>query len=167
MQKILVSACLLGEKVRYDGGHSRVAALEEWQKQGRIISICPEVAGGLPIPRPAAEIESGDSDLVLRGRGFIRRMDGQDVTDAFLDGAERALALCFKHHIHIAVLKEGSPSCGPNLVNNGNFSGTKMDGMGITASLLSRHGVFVFSESHLDRAVEKLTGLEEDSRNPG
>jgi uncharacterized protein YbbK (DUF523 family) len=160
MQKILVSACLLGEKVRYDGGHSGVAALERWQKQGRIISICPEVAGGLPIPRPAAEVESGDSDLVLRGCGFIRRKDGQDVTDAFMDGAERALALCFEHHIHIAVLKEGSPSCGVNLVNSGDFSGTKMDGMGITARLLSHHGVAVFSENQLDQTEEKLAELE-------
>jgi uncharacterized protein YbbK (DUF523 family) len=167
MQKILVSACLLGERVRYDGGHSRVAAFEQWQKQGRIISICPEVAGGLPIPRPAAEIESGDSDLVLRGRGFIRRRDGQDVTDAFIDGAERTLALCFEHHIRIAVLKEGSPSCGVSFVNDGNFSGAKIDGMGITARLLSQHGVFVFSEHQLDEAVEQLVSLEEHSDNPG
>jgi uncharacterized protein YbbK (DUF523 family) len=160
MQKILVSACLLGEKVRYDGGHSRVAALEQWQEQGRIISICPEVAGGLPIPRPAAEIESGDSDLVLRGRGFIRRRDGQDVADAFMDGAECALALCFEHHIRIAVLKEGSPSCGVNLVNSGDFSGTKIKGLGLTARLLSQHGVFVFSEKQLDQAARKLAELE-------
>jgi len=160
MQKILVSACLFGERVRYDGGHSRVAALEQWQKQGRIISICPEVAGGLPIPRPAAEIESGDSDLVLRGRGFIRRRDGQDITDAFIDGAECALALCFEHHIRIAILKEGSPSCGVSLVNSGDFSGRKIDGMGITARLLSQHSVFVFSEHQLDRAAEKLAELD-------
>ncbi len=162
MQKILVSACLLGEKVRYDGGHSRVDALERWHEQGRLVSICPEVAGGLSVPRPAAEIEFGDSGLVLRGRGLIRSIDGQDVTDAFVDGAERALALCFKHHIRIAVLKEGSPSCGANFINNGNFSGTKMDGMGITAKLLSRHDVSVFSENHLDLAAEKLAELEEN-----
>ncbi len=160
MQKILVSTCLLGERVRYDGGHSRVAALEQWQNQGRIIAICPEVVGGLPIPRPAAEIESGDSDLVLRGRGFIRRKDGQDVSDAFVDGAECALALCFEHDIRIAVLKEGSPSCGVNFVNSGDFSGTKITGLGVTARLLSQHGVFVFSEKHLDRAAEKLAELE-------
>jgi uncharacterized protein YbbK (DUF523 family) len=162
MQKILVSACLLGEKVRYDGDHSRAPDLEQWQQKGRIVSLCPEVAGGLPVPRPAAEIESGDSDLILRGRGLIRSIDGQDVTDAFVDGAERALALCFKHHIRIAVLKEGSPSCGANFINNGDFSGTKIDGMGITAKLLSRHGVSVFSENHLDLAAEKLAELEEN-----
>ena len=160
MQKILVSACLLGERVRYDGDHSRVAALVQWQEQGRIISICPEVAGGLPVPRPAAEIEDGDSNLVLRGRGFIRRKDGQDVTGAFMDGAEHALALCFEHDIRIAVLKEGSPSCGVNLVNSGNFSGTKITGLGVTARLLSQHGVCVFSEQHLDRAAEKLAELD-------
>jgi len=167
MQKILVSACLLGEGARYDGGHSRVAALEAWENQGRIISICPEVAGGLPIPRPAAEIESGNSDLVLRGRGLIHRADGQDVTDAFMDGAERALALCLKHHIRIAILKEGSPSCGVNLVNRGDFSGTKIKGMGVTARLLSQHGIAVFSEHNLDQAAEKLANLESDSENPG
>lgn len=160
MQKILVSACLLGERVRYDGGHSRVAALKQWQKQGRMISICPEVAGGLPIPRPAAELEAGDSDLVLRGRGFIRRRDGQDVSDAFVDGAECALALCMEHQIRIAVLKEGSPSCGVSLVNSGDFSGVKIDGMGITARLLSQHGVAVFSEHQLDQAAEMLAGLD-------
>ncbi len=167
MQKILVSACLLGERVRYDGGHSRVAALEQWRKQGRIISICPEVAGGLPIPRPAAEIESGDSELILRGRGFIRRRDGQNVTDAFMDGAERTLALCLKHHICIAVLKEGSPSCGVNLVNSGDFSGIKIEGMGVTARLLARHGMFVFSEHQLEAAAEKLADLENVSGHPG
>jgi len=161
MQKILVSACLLGEKVRYDGGHSRVSALEQWQTQGRIVPICPEVAGGLPVPRPAAEVESGDSDPVLRGRGFVRSMDGQDVTDAFIDGAERALALCFRHRIRVAVLKEGSPSCGTSLVNSGNFSNIKVDGMGVTARLLSRHGISVFSELHLDRAAAKLAELEQ------
>jgi len=163
MQKILVSSCLLGEKVRYDGGHSNMPALEQWQKKGRIVAICPEVAGGLPVPRPAAEIETGDSDLVLRGNGLIRRIDGQDVTDAFIDGAERALALCFKHHIRVAILKEGSPSCGSNFVNNGNFSGTKIDGMGITARLLSQHGISIFNENHLNLAAEKLAELERNN----
>ena len=167
MQKILVSACLLGERVRYDGGHSRVTALEAWQQQGRIISVCPEVAGGLPIPRPAAEIESGDSKLVLLGRGLIRRADGQDISDAFIDGAERTLALCFKHHIRMAILKEGSPSCGVNLVNMGDFSGMKIKGMGVTARLLSQHGISVFSEHQLDEAAKQLARLEEESTEPG
>ena len=69
MQKILVSACLLGEKVRYDGGDCRQSGLLElWQQDGRIVALCPEVAGGLPVPRPAAEILSGDADGVLRGQ---------------------------------------------------------------------------------------------------
>ena len=160
MQKILISACLLGERVRYDGGHSKVGALDLWQQQGRLVSVCPEVAGGLPIPRPPAEIEYGNSNLVLRGRGRVRRIDSQDVTDAFVDGAERALALCMKFHVCIAILKEGSPSCGCKRVNDGNFSGKKIDGMGITARLLSRHGISVFNENQMEQAVVKLAELE-------
>ncbi|NWF38914.1 DUF523 domain-containing protein [Mariprofundus sp. NF] len=152
MQKILVSACLLGEKVRYDGGDSRQSGLiAQWQSEGRLISICPEVAGGLPIPRPPAEIVSGSADAVLRGRGSVQRQNGEDVTDAFVDGAERALALCMKHQIGFAILKEGSPSCGVNSVNDGRFSGIKIDGEGVAACLLRRHGIDVFSEQEVEQ----------------
>ena len=152
MQKILVSACLLGERVRYDGGDCRQSGLlEQWHNEGRLIPICPEVAGGLPIPRPPAEIVTGDSDAVLCGQGAVRRQNNEDVTDAFVDGAERALALCMRHQTLFAVLKEGSPSCGVSRVNDGTFSGVKVEGEGITARLLKRHGIGVFSEFEVDQ----------------
>lgn len=161
MQKILVSACLLGEHVRYDGGHCRQRGLiAQWQDQGRVIPLCPEVAGGLPTPRIAAEIVDGDAELVLRGQNRVRRQDSEDVTDAFVDGAEQALALCIRHKIRLAILKEGSPSCGVKRVNDGSFQKCKVDGQGVTARLLARHGVALFSEDETEVAAAYLAGLE-------
>jgi len=161
MQKILVSACLLGEKVRYDGSDCvRHGILDVWAEQGRIVPLCPEMAGGLPTPRPPAEIEGGDAGAVLHGKSNIRRKDGTNVTDAFVQGAEKALAECWKHRIKIVILKDGSPSCGTNRVNDGAFSGHKIKGQGLTARLLTRHGISVFSEWQLDEAVQRLAELE-------
>jgi len=162
VNKILISACLLGENVRYDGGNSRVISdiLQQWQQEGRIISSCPEMAGGLPVPRLPAEISRGDAESVLRGQSGVKRVDGMDVSDAFINGAENTLALCIQHHIHIAILKEGSPSCAVACVNDGSFSGQKIDGQGITTRLLARHGISVFSEAQLSQAASRLTELE-------
>jgi len=161
IQKILVSACLLGEKVRYDGSACSVhGLLDTWGRQGRIVPICPEVAGGLCVPREPAEIEQGDADAVLRGLGRIRKKNGDDLTDAFMDGAERALALCWEHKIKIAILKEGSPSCGSNRVNDGKFKSHKINGQGLTTALLTGHGISVFSEDQLHAAAQRLAELE-------
>ena len=162
MNKVLISACLLGENVRYDGSNSRVVSdiLQQWQRQGRILSTCPEMAGGLPVPRTPAEIDQGNAEAVLQGKSVIRRKDGVDVTEAYLNGAEKTLALCMQHNIRVAILKEGSPSCGVVCVNDGSFSGHKIEGQGVTARLLSRHGISVFSESQIDQAVSRLSELE-------
>jgi len=145
MVKILVSACLLGEKVRYDGGDSRqVGLLETWQAEGRVIALCPEVAGGLPVPRAPAEIQTD---------GRIINIEHEDVTNAFEHGAQKALELCKKHGIQIAILKEGSPSCGSSLINNGNFDHTKIPGKGTTTRLLEANGIRVFSENELDQVA--------------
>ena len=163
MQKVLVSACLLGQKVRYDGGDClQQGLLDRWQAEGRVVPFCPEVAGGLPIPRPAAEIMGGDAEAVLSGRAGIATQQGVDVTDAFLAGAEKALAECRKHHIRIAVMKEGSPSCGVTRINDGTFSRTRVAGMGLTARQLQRHGITLFSEAQLDAAAAYLAQLEEN-----
>jgi len=161
MERILVSACLLGEKVRYDGRDSAVhGLLDTWSKQGRIVSLCPEVAGGLCVPRAPAEIIDGNAIAVLSGMGRVMRQGGANVTDAFMDGAERALAQCWEHKIKIAILKEGSPSCGSSLVNDGRFSGLKVDGQGVTTALLTGHGISVFNEQQLTEAARRLTELE-------
>ena len=163
MHKVLISACLMGQPVRYDGGHSLLDApiVQQWQREGRLVTICPEMAGGLPTPRPPAEIEHGNSDALLRGQVAIHTQLGDDITDAFLIGAEQTLALCLRHHIRIAILKEGSPSCGVTQVHDGTFRGHKIQGQGVTTRLLTQHGIAVFSEQQLEAASQHLDALEQ------
>ncbi|HEY1028859.1 MAG TPA: DUF523 domain-containing protein [Pseudomonas sp.] len=161
MQKILVSRCLLGHRVRYDGGaHGPFDQLRQWLEEGRVVVLCPEVAGGLPTPRPPAEIRGGQGAEVLDGRLPVLTVDGQDVTGAFVEGAEQALQLVREHGIRVALLKARSPSCG-NLENyDGSFSGVRVPGEGVTAALLRRAGVRVFNEMQLDEAVAELARLD-------
>ncbi|MFZ5956687.1 DUF523 domain-containing protein [Pseudomonas knackmussii] len=161
MQKILVSRCLLGHRVRYDGGsHGPFDLLERWQAQGRVVALCPEVAGGLPTPRPPAEIAGGQGGRVLDGLVQVVTVEGEDVTDAFVRGAERAVELVHSHGIRLAVLKARSPSCGNRENYDGSFSGRRVEGEGVTAAALKRMGVLVFSEEELDAAAVCLAGLE-------
>ena len=161
MQKILVSRCLLGHRVRYDGGASGpFDQLQQWIAEGRVVPLCPEVAGGLPTPRAAAEIPGGQGAEVLDGSARVITTEGEDVSAEFLSGARQALALVQQHGIRIAVLKANSPSCGNLLTYDGTFSGVKVSGEGVTAALLSRHGVRVFNESQLAEAVSALAALD-------
>ncbi|MFJ4346126.1 DUF523 domain-containing protein [Pseudomonas sp. NPDC089401] len=160
LPKVLVSACLLGQPVRYDGrtsGHPDL--LQQWQAEGRVVPLCPEVAGGLPTPRPAAEIPGGQGAQVLDGGAQVLTVSGEDVSAAFLAGAQVALALVRRHGISVAVLKAGSPSCGNRLTYDGTFSGVKVPGEGVTAALLRREGVRVFSELELEEARLVVAGL--------
>ncbi len=161
MDKILVSRCLLGHRVRYDGGASGpFDLLEQWIAEGRVVLLCPEVAGGLPTPRAAAEIPGGQGAEVLDGVAAVITTDGEDVSAQFLDGARQALELVQKHGIRVAVLKANRPSCGSVLTYDGTFSGVKVSGEGVTAALLKRHGVQVFSELELPQAAEALAQLD-------
>ncbi|NUU37976.1 DUF523 domain-containing protein [Pseudomonas sp. C2B4] len=160
MQKILVSRCLLGHRVRYDGGASGpFDQLQAWLDEGRIVPLCPEVAGGLPTPRAAAEIPGGQGAHVLEGQAPVMTTEGEDVSAQFLSGAYQALELVQQHGIRIAVLKANSPSCGNLLTYDGTFSGVKVSGEGVTAALLKRHGVLVFSELELAEAAQALAAL--------
>ena len=152
MVRILASACLLGEAARYDGRAAACASplLLEWQREGRLVPFCPEVAGGLGVPRSPAE-QTG---------GGVRTAEGHDVTAAFLAGARRALAAARATGARIAILKEGSPSCGPTFVHDGTFSATLRPGEGITAALLRAKGIEVFGEDRLDCAAARLRALE-------
>jgi len=157
LPKVLVSACLLGQPVRYDGrssGHPDL--LQLWQQQGRVVPLCPEVAGGLPTPRPPAEIPGGQGGAVLDGEARVVTVQGEDVSAEFLAGARLALELVRRHGIRVAVLKSGSPSCGNRQVYDGTFSGSKVDGEGVTSALLRREGVQVFSELELEEAARAL-----------
>ena len=160
-EKLLVSRCLLGHRVRYDGGASGpYAQLALWQDQGRVIALCPEVAGGLPTPRAAAEIPGGQGAQVLKGFAPVITTDAEDVTAAFVSGAQQALALVRQHGIRIAILKANSPSCGNVLTYDGTFSGVKVKGQGVTAALLTQAGVQVFNELQLAEAAQALATLE-------
>lgn len=159
--KVLVSACLLGQPVRYDGrasGHPDL--LQRWQAEGRVVPLCPEVAGGLSTPRPPAEIAGGQGGQVLDGQAQVLTVTGEDVSAAFMAGAQLALALVRRHGIGVAVLKSGSPSCGNRLTYDGSFTGIKVTGEGVTTALLRREGVLVFSELELDQAAQALSHAE-------
>ena len=148
MHKVLVSSCLLGQPVRYDGQSKGLTSdiLTQWLQEKRVVAFCPEVAGGLPTPRAPAEI---NAEKVITSTG-------EDVTDEFQLGAVKALALCKAQQIKFALLKESSPSCGRNTIYDGSHKGVKVPGMGLTAEQLVKAGVQVFSEEQLPELVSAL-----------
>lgn len=161
MKKVLVSACLLGQRVRYDGRDARVQSriLARWQAEGRIVPFCPEVAGGLPTPRPPAELQGGDGWAVLAGGARVATRE-KDVTAAFLAGADAALHAARAAGVEVAVLKERSPSCASHFVYDGSFRGRLVAGRGVTAARLESEGIRVFSEEELEEADACLRALE-------
>lgn len=163
--KILISACLLGEKVRYDGGGKLVEddRLKAWADEGRLVPICPEMAGGLPTPRPPAEIQGLDGQAVLNGDSKVTTRNGDDVTQAFVGGAHAAAALARDNGVRLAILKARSPSCGAVQIYDGSFSGKLQQGQGVAAAALRAMGVQVFDEEHLDEAAACLEQLEASS----
>ena len=151
----LVSACLLGIPTAYDGGARLRAELLALAARGQVVPVCPEAAGGLPTPRPPAEIVGGDGDDVLEGRARVMTVAGEDVTEAYLRGAECALKAAQRHGITTAILKQGSPSCGSARIYDGTHSGRLKVGHGVTAALLRRRGVIVRSEEERSRILER------------
>ncbi|MDO5327812.1 MAG: DUF523 domain-containing protein [Clostridia bacterium] len=148
--KLLVSACLLGVCCRYDGKSKGNEAVLRLAEKHELIPVCPEQLGGLPTPRPPAEIQ--------RDR-VINRL-GQDVTAQYQKGAEEALRLCQLFHCELAVLKARSPSCGCGLVYDGCFSGTLVPGDGFAARLLRENGIKVLTEENVnDTEVRSGGGL--------
>lgn len=132
-----VSACLCGQNVRYDGGSKTTAPWSELYEQGKVLLICPEVLGGLPIPRTSSE----------RFGERVLSKEGEDVTSYFEEGAKKALAMIQKYpSIHTIVLKEYSPSCGTRFIYDGTFSGKKISGMGVFARLAQGAGYHVISD---------------------
>jgi uncharacterized protein YbbK (DUF523 family) len=158
MEKILISACLLGKFVRYNGSALSFEShiLKQWEKQGRIVSICPEVEAGMNIPRRASEISGGDGIDVINGKALVFDKVGNNVTTHFLNGAELALLKCKKYNIGVALLTESSPSCGSQTIYDGRFIGKKIDGVGVTTALLQKSGVQVFSQFEISAANRAL-----------
>ncbi len=133
----IISACLVGLKTRHDGTDE---LREELLRDGATIyiPICPEQLGGLPTPRPRAEIERGDGMDVLEGNARVLAEDGNDVTASFLKGAQEVLRVVRLTGAEKVVLKEGSPSCGTSYIKR---AGMDASGMGVTAALLASSGI--------------------------
>lgn len=141
---LLVSGCLAGLRCRFDGSENGLPLL---LKCGTAFCpCCPEQLGGLPTPRKAAEIKGGDGFDVLLGRAKVVNEEGEDVTEAFLRGAAETLYLAKLFRIQRAILKEGSPSCGNRRIKDGSFKGVDRPGPGVTAALLKKNGIRVFSD---------------------
>jgi uncharacterized protein YbbK (DUF523 family) len=153
---VLVSACLLGIPTAYDGSASLCHYLLALAARGRVVPICPEVAGGLAIPRPPAEIVGGDGGDVLAGRARVVTVEGVDVTAAYVRGAETTLAAAQRYEVELAILKQRSPSCGSSTIYDGSHSGRLVPGRGVTAAHLQSHDVLVKSE---DEAKGSLNAL--------
>lgn len=162
MEKILVSGCLVGLKVRYHGGDALCDSpiLSQWQKDGRIVSICPEVSAGLPSPRPSCEIVGGTGLEVLNRKARVVSHTGIDRTEAFIAGAQNALKLAKQFNIKLAILKKNSPSCGNTTIYDGSYTGQIKVGAGVTAQLLQENGIRVFNESELSEAADYLKQIE-------
>ncbi|EOC0012074.1 DUF523 domain-containing protein [Cronobacter turicensis] len=159
INKILVSACLMGFKVRYDGSEKAqlIDQLRRWQKEQRLVIHCPELAAGLPTPRPPAEIVSGDNKTQDR----VIEITGKEVTEHYQLGAWLALRTAQNAGCTAALLTDGSPTCGSQFIYDGSFSGRRKSGMGVAASLLSAHGIAVFSENNL---ADLIAWIDEKER---
>ena len=150
-EKILISACLMGREVRYDGAHKRLEheTLARWRSEGRLVEICPELLGGLGVPRAPAEIACEDP-LTIKG------VDGKDYTKEFLKGAHAALKIAQENGCKYALLKEYSPTCGSSMIYDGNFKGGKIAGYGVAARIFKANGIEVFSDENFGALVETM-----------
>lgn len=149
--KILISSCLLGNNVKYDGGNNAIDAglLARLFDCAELIPVCPEVDGGLPIPRIPAEAQ---------GKRVVNK-EGEDVTAFFERGAALALEAAQSHGVVAAILKERSPSCGVHRVYDGTFSKTAIDGSGTAARLLRENGIKIFNENEIEECLEYIQTL--------
>jgi uncharacterized protein YbbK (DUF523 family) len=146
---VLISACLAGRACRFDGSSNQDDQVGRLVAEGRAILVCPEVDGGLGTPRPPAEIVGGDGSDVLAGRARVVTEQGRDVTEAYLEGARRALEAAGRSGARVAILKARSPSCGMGSIYDGTFSRRLVAGDGVTAALLRAHGIEVVTDEEL------------------
>ncbi len=145
---ILISACLAGENVRYDGGNKGNITLKNLVDKGFARTICPEILAGLSIPRAAAEIVDGDGYDVLHQKAKIIDLYGNDVTEDYVRGAKIALNICKELNCSTLILKSDSPTCGSNTIYSGAFDGTKKSGDGVFTALLKVNGIEVYDETY-------------------
>ena len=144
MEKVLVSACLIGNNCKYNGGNNKKEKIIEYLKDKEIILVCPEVMGGMDVPRLKSEIVVNEKDLKVINE------KGKNVTSFFVKGANIALRRAIANGVKVAILKEKSPSCGYKKVYDGNFSGTKVDGSGVFTRMLLEKGIKILTEEDFE-----------------
>ncbi len=143
--KVLVSACLLGENCKYNGGNNLNESVLAFLQGYDVVSVCPEVLGGLPTPRVPAEIINGE----------VRAQDGRNVDAQFRKGAQEALGIALSEGVQLAVLQSRSPSCGVNEVYDGTFQGRTIPGRGLFAQMLVEHGIHVVDASDIENFADR------------
>ena len=143
MGKIVVSACLLGENCKYNGGNNRSETVLRYVRGREVIAVCPEMLGGLPAPRDPAEIVSGE----------VQNARGESLDAPFRAGARRALAQIDGEDIELAILQPRSPSCGGRQIYDGTFSHRLIPGQGVFAQLLAERGIRIVEPENLEREV--------------
>lgn len=146
-ERLVASACLCGRACRYDGKSNTVEEIKRLYEERRVLALCPEVLGGLSIPRLPCEV---------RGERVVRR-DGADVTEAFLLGGERACQICQEHDISLAILKARSPSCGIDLRYDGTFTHTLCAADGLWARALRNMGIRLMTEENFSDFLSGVT----------
>lgn len=140
---LLISGCLLGNNTKYNGKNNYIEGIDKLKDKYNLIVICPEVMGGLSIPRDPSEINDGN----------VYSNKGLDVTNEFNKGALLAYELAVKHNCKAALLKDGSPSCGSKKIYDGSFNGNKIDGDGITVRMLRKLDIKIYTESEIDKLL--------------
>lgn len=143
--KIMVSACLLGENCKYNGGNNLSEKVMNYVKGHEVISVCPEVMGGLPTPRLSSEIVGG----------IVTSSDGHSVDAEFRQGAQKGLDLANANEVDLVILQSRSPSCGVKQIYDGTFSGNKIGGQGIFAQLLTENGYTIIDVEDLERYIKE------------
>ena len=154
--KYLVSACLVGQKCKYNGKENKVKEIKKLLRKGEAIPVCPELMGGLQTPREPAEMISCEGNKYYK----IKTASGKDVTEEFIIGAGKALKLAKENGIKMAILKSRSPSCGCGLVYDGTFSHKLIEGDGVTAKILKINGIKVITEEEF--LQNKILGIKQE-----
>lgn len=159
MKNIAISSCFIN-KCRYDGTDFRLEVIDEFLEELEandvlVLTVCPEVLGGLSTPRACAEIS---------GKKVITKT-GEDVTRQFINGSKKTLELLLNNEVSLAILKQNSPSCGCGKIYDGTFSGNKISGNGITSQLLLDNNIRVFTEEDIIDCKKIKVIFDEIERN--
>ena len=145
--KLLISSCLIGENVKYNGGNNLICNIHNLKNNFELFALCPETLGGMTIPREPCEIQN-TNPLIIQNK------TGQDMTKYFLKGAKRVLAFVQKHNIKYALLKSNSPSCGNKKVYNGTFNKILINLQGVTSKILQKNNIIVYNEKEIGKLYD-------------